>query len=367
MNQPFTFKRKVTIKNKIIMAPMATNMSYFDGIPTKDELEYFSLHSGEVGAVITGATCVQENGKAWPGGLAATSDQHIVGLSKIASAIHKTGTKAILQLFHAGRITKAATIGGEQIVSAGNIPSSIDGAEIPRELTGTEVKKVITAFQKAVIRAIKAGFDGVELHGANNYLIQQFYSPHSNRRQDEWGGNREKRFTFINQLVDAVIQTVETHKPEGFIVGYRFSPEENENPGIGLEDTLYLVDQLANKSLDYLHISLLDYKKMSRDKNYQTKTILEYIHAEIRGRVPLIGIGNIQTEQHITEVLKHSELVAVGRALLIDPHWAAKILNHQEELIDRTLSEYEKEEKIVSNGTWKFLEEMMPERLRYKK
>ncbi len=362
----FRFRRNVEIKNRILMAPMATNMSFFDGTPTKDELEYFALHSGDVGAIITGCTTVSENGKAWPGGLSASSDQHIDGLSKIAAAIHQRGTKAILQLFHAGRFTNSSTIGGMPIVSASSIPME-EGMEIQKALSEEEAEGIIADFGNAVRRAILAGFDGVELHGANNYLIQQFYSPHSNRREDRFGGSREKRFTFIDELVDTVTDIVEKEKPEGFIIGYRFSPEEGTLPGISFDDTLYMVDRLSEKKLDYLHMSLLDHEKRSHDARYQEKTILEYVHETIAGRVPLIGVGDIRTSADLEDVLSHAELATVGRALLIDPKWAGKILNGQEEEIDTILSEYEKDEKMVSNGAWFFLEAMMKERLVYRK
>src|SRR5699024_2667149 len=134
-------------------------------------------------------------------------------------------------------------------------------AERPRELTEAEIIALIGSYQQATERAIRAGFDGVEIHGANTYLIQQFFSPHSNRREDQWGGSREKRFKFINDLVDAVTDTVDNSNVNDFIVGYRFSPEEFETPGLRLDDTFYLIDQLCHKPLDYLHISFDDYQR----------------------------------------------------------------------------------------------------------
>ncbi|WP_440898089.1 hypothetical protein ACS127_06150 [Amphibacillus sp. Q70] len=130
-----------------------------------------------------------------------------------------------------------------------------------------------------------------------------------------------------------------------------------------LSDTLYLIGQLANKQLDYLHISFNDYKRVSISEEYQDKPIIDYLFKKINGRVPFIGVGDIRTQEEADHVLVNADLVALGRALLIDPHWAAKILNDREDLVRKELSEYEREELIIENGVWAFLEGMMPERL----
>lgn len=363
INKPLTLRSGVTLKNRFIMAPMTTKMSYYDGVITTDELNYYGLRSGEVGAVITAAANVQEIGKGWEGELGVYSDRHVDGLSKLASSIKKNGTKAILQIFHAGRMTDDKILRGEQPVAPSAVKAERPGALIPRELTESEILQLIEDFKRATVRAIKAGFDGVEIHGANTFLIQQFFSPHSNRRSDRWGGSVEKRFTFINQLVDSIIHTVDDYADAPFIVGYRFSPEEYETPGIQFKDTLYLVEQLANKNIDYLHVSLNDYKRISISDDYKEKTIIEYIHQTLNGKVPLIGIGDIRTKEDAENVLQHSELVGLGRILLSEPHWVNKILTNKENLIRLNISQEDREELIISNGVWGFLEDMMPDRL----
>lgn len=194
-------------------------------------MEYYSLRTGKVGAIITAAANVQDNGKGWEGELSVASDQFIPSLSRLSSTIKRNGTKAILQLFHAGRMTDSGVLRGVQPVSASAIAAERPNAEIPRALTEDEIFDLIEDFKKATERAIKAGFDRVEIHGANTYIIQQFFSPHSNCREDQWGGSIEKRFNFINQLVDSVTEVVDNSNVQDFIVGYRFSPEEYEEPG----------------------------------------------------------------------------------------------------------------------------------------
>lgn len=360
----FTFPRGLELKNRLMMAPMTTKMSFADGVITTDELNYYRLRSGEVGAVITAAANVQADGKGWDGELGVYDDQFIPGLAKLASAIKKNGTKAILQIFHAGRMTSSAVLGGTQIVAPSAVPAERPNAEMPRKMTSDEILQLIENFKLATERAMKAGFDGVELHGANTYIIQQFFSPHSNRRTDEWGGSLEKRFKFVEAVVDTVTDFVDQSGAKDFIVGYRFSPEEYETPGIRLDDTLYLVDKLSEKKLDYLHVSLSNFDKVSISDEYKEKTMLEYINNKIAGRVPFIGVGDIRTKQDAKKVLTHADLAAVGRTLLIDPHWASKTIDGREELVRRNLNSYEREELIISNGVWGTLEVTAPERLK---
>src|SRR5690606_3685075 len=161
-----------------------------------DEVNYYAERSRGVGTVITACAYVSKEGKAFPGGFSAASDNMIPGLSKLAKAIKDQGAKAVLQIFHGGRMVPKKLIGGEQPVSASAIKAPRETADMPREMSEEEILDTIAAFGEATRRAIEAGFDGIELHGANTYLIQQFFSPHSNRRTDKWGGDIEKRMTF---------------------------------------------------------------------------------------------------------------------------------------------------------------------------
>lgn len=364
LESTFTFKRGLELKNRIVIAPMTTKMSFYDGVVTKDELEYYALRSGEVGAFITAAANVHEGGKGWDGELGVYDDRFIPGLAKLAATIKKNHTKAILQIFHGGRMTDSKVLQGLQPVAPSAVAAERPDAQVPRELTEAEIYEILDGFNQATKRAIQAGFDGVEIHGANTYLIQQFFSPHSNRRTDAWGGTLEKRYKFINELVDGVTKVVDESGVKDFIVGYRFSPEEYENPGIRLEDTLYLVNQLAEKPLDYLHLSLNDYTRVSVSENYQEQPIINYVKDTINERLPLIGVGNVRSKKDVDTVLETADLVAVGRSVLIDPQWTQKILDGQEDLIRTNLSHYDREELKISNGVWGFLQGMMPERLK---
>lgn len=334
--KPYIFKSGVTLKNRIVMAPMTVKLSFFNGDVTKDELEYYRLRSGEVGAIITAAANVSPLGKGWEGELSIESDEHINSLSKLSNAIQINDSKAIIQLFHAGRMTNSKILRSNQPVSASAIAAERENAEVPRAMSEEEILQVIEDFKKATVRAYEAGFDGIELHGANTYLIQQFFSPHSNRRNDKWGGSLENRFRFVEKLVDEVLKVRKDFiKP--FVIGYRFSPEEFETPGIRLEDTMYLVDKLADKDLDYLHISLNDYKRVSKSDDFKETSILEYVHKKINNRLPLIGVGGILSKKDLEATLENAELAALGRGLLLDPNWTSKIINNRGDFITTSI------------------------------
>lgn len=164
MNSKLTFKRGLELKNRIMMAPMTTKMSFYDGVVTTDEINYYALRSGEIGAVITGAANVQNDGKGWEGELSVASDAFIPGLSKLAAAIKKNGTKAILQIFHGGRMTDSSVLRGVQPVAPSAVAAERPNAETPRALADDEILDLIENFKAATRRAIEAGFDGVELH-----------------------------------------------------------------------------------------------------------------------------------------------------------------------------------------------------------
>src|SRR5690606_8912264 len=159
--------------------------------------------------------------------------------------------------------------------------------DMPREMSEEEILDTIAAFGEATRRAIEAGFDGIELHGANTYLIQQFFSPHSNRRTDKWGGDIEKRMTFPLAVVSAVQEAVSKHATEPFIVGYRISPEEIEEPGITMEDTLQLAERLAEANLDYLHLSVGTVWRGSIREQDDTTPLLERLRDHLNHKIPL--------------------------------------------------------------------------------
>jgi 2,4-dienoyl-CoA reductase-like NADH-dependent reductase (Old Yellow Enzyme family) len=350
--KPFSFKNGIELKNRVVMAPMTNFSSNPDGTVTDEEIHYYERRSEGVGMVITACTNVTANGKGFPGEFAGDTDEMIPSLRRLASAIQAKGSKAILQIFHGGREVPPELVPNGDVVSASDIPSA-EGKPVPRPLTSGEVESIIRDFGEATRRAIEAGYDGVEIHGANGYLIQQFFSPHANRREDEWGGSLEKRMAFPLAVVDSVKKAVAEHADDSFIVGYRFSPEEPETPGITMADTLELVDALSKKDLDYLHVSLMDFWSEPRRGVDDTRPRIEIIQERVGDRVPVIGVGSIYTADDALKALQTGvPLIALGRELIIDPDWVQKIEQGKESEILTKIDKTKQHEVVVPDPLW---------------
>ena len=192
------------------------------------------------------------------------------------------------------------------------------------ELTDSEIKEIIEKFAHATELSIKAGYDGVEIHGANNYLIQQFYSPHTNKRTDNWGGSDEKRMNFALKIVDACCKIREKYNKPEFIIGYRLSPEEPYEDGITMTETLKLIRALVQKNIQYIHISQKDYFKKARRGEGKGIERLKLIHDITKNKVALIGVGGLKSEKNIYDALNtgFSEFIAVGMASILNPDFA---------------------------------------------
>lgn len=352
--EPFTFPNGARIDNRIVMAPMTTNSSFVNGMLTTDELNYYKRRSKGLGAVITSCAQVMENGR-FEGSLSVASDEMIPSLKKLADTIHATGTKAILQIFHVGRMGSRASLKGQQPVSASAVAPLRANAEEPRALTHHEVVEIIEAYGSATRRAIQAGFDGVELHGANTYLIQQFFSPHSNHRSDQWGGTLEKRMAFPLAVVEAAKKTVLEYADQPFILGYRISPEEMEEPGITMADTLALLDKLKTSGMDYIHVSLGHFNQSSmRDDSTQTPVLKQIIEA-VGDAIPVIGVGKVVTPDEAEDVLKMgAPLVAIGRELIVEPDWVEKV--QKGEAIRTVITQADREDLALPDMMWEYVQ-----------
>ncbi|MDR4947403.1 NADH-dependent flavin oxidoreductase [Neobacillus cucumis] len=351
--ESFTFPSGVQVKNRIVMAPMTNFSSNPDGTVTDAEVKYYARRSGGVGMVVTACTYVTANGKGFQGEFGGDRDELIPSLQQHASGIKEQGAKAVLQIFHGGRQCPPELVPNKEVVSASAVPAEGGGKPVPRELTDQEIEAIIQDFGQTTRRAIEAGYDGVEIHGANGYLIQQFFSPHSNRREDRWGGSIEKRLTFPLAIVDEVKKVVAEHAEGPFIIGYRFSPEEPETPGITMAETFVLIDALLEKRLDYLHVSLQDFWSQPRRGVDDNRPRIEIIQERVGQKVPIIGVGSLYTAD---DVLKASQtgvpFIALGRELIIDPDWVQKVKEGRESEIATKIDKDKQEELMVPDPLW---------------
>ena len=331
---PFRFPLSgIVLSNRIVMAPMTTYSGNADGTVSDAELAYYKRRSAGLGMIVTACAYVIPHGKGFFGQIGAHSDAMIPSLSLLAKTIKAEGAKAILQIYHGGRMSPATEVPNGVVLSASNIPAIREGAAVPVPMTEEQILETIAAFGQATRRAIAAGFDGVEIHGANTYLIQQFFSPHANRRSDRWGGDVQARTAFPLAVADEVIGAVAKYAKTPFVVGYRLSPEEVEVPGITIDDTMVLVDALAARKLDYLHVSTMAFWGPSMRDAVDTKPRTLLINERVGARIPVIGVGSIKTAEEADVVLAAGiPLVALGRELLMEPDWEKKIQSGKEPL-----------------------------------
>jgi fumarate reductase flavoprotein subunit len=361
MTNQLTFKsltlpNGVELKNRIMMAPMTTCSGFYDGSVTHDLIEYYRVRAGDIGTVIVECGFVDNKGLAFPGAIGLDSDDKIEGLAKIAKVIKEQGSKAIIQIYHGGRMVEPKLIGGQSPVGPSAIAAPRPNAPTPVELTAEEVDEMIDKFGQAVRRAIQAGFDGVEIHGANTYLIQQFYSPNSNQRNDKWGGNRDNRTRFPLAILDITHNMIQQYATPEFIVGYRFSPEELEVPGIRFDDTMYLLEKLAAKGLDYVHFSMGSILRPSIvDTEDTTPLINKYVamRSEQLAKIPVVGVGNVVNQSDIDAAFKNGyDLVAVGRACIAYPDWVSRI--KKGEKLELFINSDKREELNIPEPLWHF-------------
>ncbi|MBU3185913.1 NADH-dependent flavin oxidoreductase [Clostridium estertheticum] len=348
-----TLDSTINVKNPIVMAPMTTFSANPDGTVSVAELSYYKARSKGVGIVITAATNVQKSGKGFPGQFAAYNNSFLPSLKKLSQTIKGEGALAILQIFHGGRMAIPAEIPGGQTISASAIAAEREGAMTPREMTEAEIQDTINAFGETTKLAIAAGFDGVEIHGANTYLLQQFFSPHSNRRDDMWGGSLEKRMNFPLAVIAQVKKVIKEDGIKNFIVGYRFSPEELENPGITLDDTLSFIDVLSNQGLSYLHSSISNFWQSSIRNASSTNPIICSMLDKIHDRVPFIGVGSIHTPEDAIKALNSgATFISLGRELIMEPDWVSKVQTGDFSKIRTTLNKTQRKSLDIPEPLW---------------
>ncbi len=334
--QPYTFNNGVEVKNRLVVAPMTHWASNEDGTLSDAERLFIGNRAQDFGLFITAATLVSPEGKAFAGEPCAFDEAHLDSLKETAAIIQAQGAKAVLQIHHGGYQAIDEIIGGRDKVAPSYVPPGTSSTGQPtsaaRELTVDEIHALVAAFGKAADLAIRAGFDGVEIHGANGYLLQQFVSGHFNHREDEWGGSVENRLRFPLAVVDAVIAAKNACRRDDFIIGYRLSPEEPQEDGITMADTFALVDALKTRALQYLHVSLWDFHKKARRGANSSRSRLDLIHERIGGVFPLIGVGNLFTADDALHALNTGwvEFVGMGKTVLINPDFATLIYQGRE-------------------------------------
>lgn len=317
----------ITLRNRVVMAPMTTWSGNPDGTVADVEIDWMRRRAGGVGMVLTGCTHVQANGIGFTDEFAAYDDRFLPGLTRLAEAAKSGGALAVLQIFHAGNKALPSLTPDDEVISASDVPtdaSPFAPSITPRALSHNEILDVIAAFGDATRRAIDAGFDGIELHGAHGFLLQNFLSPRFNQRTDQWGGSLENRMRFPLAVVTEVARVGAT-AGRPFVIGYRISPEEPGIGGLRISEVLTLTDRLIDAGVTYIHASLSDALNAKPLDATDDKTIAARFVEHVAGRVPVIAAGMIRTPAQAKQALATGlSLVAVGQGLVINPDWVER-------------------------------------------
>ncbi|MFT5208858.1 MAG: 2,4-dienoyl-CoA reductase-like NADH-dependent reductase (Old Yellow Enzyme family) [Flavobacterium sp.] len=305
---PLGFTRGPEMKNRFMLAPLTNTQSGIDGVLSDEEFIWLTMRSeGGFGLTMTCAAHVQKNGQGFPGQLGVFSDDHIEGLSRLANKINENESVSICQLHHAGMRSPEALIGEAPVCP------SADSKTGARALTTNEVESLVEDFVLAALRAEKAGFNGVEIHGAHGYILGQFISPEINQRSDQYGGVLENRTRIIFEIIEGIRRRCD----KNFSIGIRLSPERF---GMLLSEVLILSQQLMDSGkIDFLDMSLWDVFKDPVEEEFKGRSLMSYFTDLNRGDVRLGVAGKIQTPADAERALVDgADWVMLGRAAILN-------------------------------------------------
>ncbi len=303
---PLTLAHGPAAPNRVWLAPLTNTQSHPDGRLSDEELNWLALRArGGHGLTMTAAAHVQAGGQGFPGQLGVFSDDHLPGLTRLAAALKDHGSLASLQLHHAGNRSPRELVGQP-------VGPSDDAETGARAMTADEVGQLVEDFGTAASRAQRAGFDGIEVHGAHGYVLAQFLSPEVNQRTDGYGGSLENRARLLFEVVAAVRERCGTD----FQVGVRISPERF---GLRLGEVREVAaDLLLSDAVDYLDLSLWDVAKQPVEEEYQARPLMDWFTDLDRGTTRLGVAGKVRTGRQAAETLERgADFVMVGRASIL--------------------------------------------------
>lgn len=304
---PLEFAHGARMGNRFMLSPLTNCQSHDDGRLSEEEFTWLTMRArGGFGLTMTCASHVQAQGRGFPGQLGIFSDAHLDGLARLAQAIRAQGGLAMVQLHHAGMRSPAALIGTQPVCPSDNAET---GA---RALSLTEIERLQEDFVAAAGRAERAGFDGVEIHGAHGYVLCQFLSAEINQRTDHYGGSLENRSRILFDIVAAIRARC---RPD-FIVGVRLSPERF---GLELAEVREVAQRLMNEgAIDLLDLSLWDVFKEPQDERFRGRSLFSYFTELARGRVRLGAAGKIMGGRDAARCLEAgADIAVVGRGAIL--------------------------------------------------
>ncbi|MGT2743872.1 NADH-dependent flavin oxidoreductase [Streptococcus phocae subsp. phocae] len=364
---PLTLPNGVVLSNRFVLSPMVTNSSTADGFVSQDDLDYAKRRAASAPLQITGAAYIDAYGQLFEYGFSVSKDEDIAGLSQLAQTMKVQGAKAILQLTHAGRfashsLTKYGFVYGPSPMSL-NSPQPHE----VRALSTQQLEELVESYAKATSRAIKAGFDGVEVSSAQRLLIQTFFSTFSNHRQDDYGAQTLKsRSKFGLEVLRAVQDTITREAPNSFILGLRATPEETRGHQIG-----YSIDEFSRfmdwaldvAQLGYLAIASWGHdvfrNKVRAAGPHQGRLVTQVIKEQLKGRLPIMATGGINTPEKAIEALEHADFVGASTPFVVDPEFVLKMQTGNEDKIRLTIRLEDLESLAIPKASFKDIVPLM--------
>lgn len=314
----------VLMQNRMAVAAMTNRQSNPDGSLAQEEYDWLVARAkGGFAMVTTCAAHISLDGQGWAGALGVYDDELLPGMTRLAKGLGDAGALGIVQLFHGG-VRAPSSVTGMQPWSATEFTLNSPNFEAPRQGSIEEIEATIEAFATAAERCERAGFAGVELHGAHGYLLCQFLGKITNTRSDGWGGDS---FESRARLIRETLRAVKARVSDSFIVGVRISAEVPDM-GVDLDESETLVRWLADDGADFVHVSLWDSfaasKKYPEDKEPLTTRFRRALPKEC----PLIIAGGLWSTDDVQTILEQgADVVALGRAAIGNPAWPTKALN----------------------------------------
>ncbi|MCP4884830.1 MAG: NADH:flavin oxidoreductase [Flavobacteriales bacterium] len=315
---PVHFTCGSSMKNRFMLAPLTNRQSFENGQLSDDEFQWLTMRAqGQFGLVMTCASHVQEIGKGFSGQLGIFNDDQIPGHQRLSSSIQSYGSLAVIQLHHAGMRSPA------DIIDQAPVCPSVNEKTGARALSLSEVKKLRDDFIQAAVRAKKAGYDGVEVHGAHGYILTQFISKEINKREDQYGGSLLNRSRLLFEIVNGIRDVC----GKDFLIGVRLSPEKF---GMELKEVKGLCKRLVDEeNIDFLDISLWDCFKLPEDIQFQDLSLLEHFTEMDYKHVKLTVAGKINNAKEAGQILDAGvDFVTIGRSGILHHDFPIKVMEN---------------------------------------
>jgi N-ethylmaleimide reductase len=326
--QTYALNKTLSLKNRILMAPLTRCMADDELIPTQDMADYYARR-GEAGLIISEAVIIRPDGQGYPNTPGLFTPAQIDGWRTVTNAVHQNGGKIFAQLWHTGRVAHPHfyhTTGSQDVMAPsavgveGSVPRMRELTyQVPKAVSVEEIAQLVSDYSQAAANAIDAGFDGVEIHGANGYLIDQFLHHDSNRRSDEYGLTPENMSRFALEVVDAIVARIGNDR-----TALRVSPGAYFNMAGDSRDRDvfdYLVPELEKRDLAFLHIGIFD---DAMEFDYLGGRASSYVRS-IYSKT-LVGVGSFTAETGSKAISDDKfDLLAIGRPFIANPDYVERV------------------------------------------